>query len=163
MEAGLVRPDAAAPVIWLQSLGVRTLVSGELTGGRFAQLDHLLKPRTLGAPRHTHANEDEISYVLEGEIGFQLGEKVQIAGPGDIVFKPRGIPHAFWNAGDATARLLETITPAGFEGYFAAAAAIFAASNPPDGQALGALLARYQLDMDVTSIPELMAAHGLVG
>ncbi len=163
MEAGVVRPDAAESLIWLQGLGVRTLISGELTDGRFAQLDHVLKPRTLGAPRHTHANEDEISYVLEGEIGFQLGEKVQFAGPGDIVFKPRGIPHAFWNAGDAMARLLETITPAGFEGYFVAAAAVFAASNPPDGQALGALLARYQLDMDVTSIPELMAAHGLVG
>ncbi len=163
MRAGVVVPDGNDQVTWLQGLGVRTLVSGEQTDGRFALLDHLLEPRSLGALRHTHAGEDEISYVLEGEVGFQLGETVQVAGPGAVVFKPRGVPHAFWNAGEGRAHLLELITPAGFESYFAEAAAVFAASNPPDGAALGALMARYQLDMEPGSIPELMAAHRLTG
>ena len=67
---------------------------------------------------HTHRNEDEYSYVLEGRLGVQLGDEVLEAGPGELVFKPRGVPHAFWNAGDEPLRLLELISPAGFENYF---------------------------------------------
>jgi quercetin dioxygenase-like cupin family protein len=52
--------------------------------------------------------------VLEGEIGVQVGDEVSGARAGDLVFKPRGDPHAFWNAGDAPARALEIISPAGF-------------------------------------------------
>jgi quercetin dioxygenase-like cupin family protein len=54
--------------------------------------------------------------VLEGEIGVQIGEEVRVACPGDLVFKPRGVPHAFWNAGDTPARALEIISPAGSSG-----------------------------------------------
>jgi hypothetical protein len=53
--------------------------------------------------------------VLEGRFGVQLGDEVLEAGPGDLLFKPRGVAHAFWNAGDEPARLLELISPAGFE------------------------------------------------
>ncbi len=56
---------------------------------------------------HTHRHEDEYTYVLEGEIGVQVGDEVRVARPGDLVFKPRGVPHAFWNAGDVPARALE--------------------------------------------------------
>jgi quercetin dioxygenase-like cupin family protein len=97
----------------LLALGVRFMVDGETTGGAFSLVEHPLPPRALGAPVHTHANEDEYSHVLEGRIGVQLGDEVLEAGPGDLVFKPRGVPHAFWNAGDEPARLLELISPAG--------------------------------------------------
>jgi mannose-6-phosphate isomerase-like protein (cupin superfamily) len=74
--------------------------------------------------RYTHQHEDEYTYVLEGEIGVQVGEEVRVARPGDLVFKPRGVPHAFWNAGDVPARTLEIISPAGFQRYFAKIAAL---------------------------------------
>ena len=102
----------------LLALGVRFMIEGATTGGAFSLVEHPLPPRALGAPVHTHRNEDEYSYVLEGRIGVQLGDEVLEAGPGDLVFKPRGIAHAFWNAGDEPARLLEMISPAGFENYF---------------------------------------------
>jgi uncharacterized cupin superfamily protein len=76
---------------------------------------------------HTHANEDEYTYVLEGRVGLQLGDEVIEAGPGDLVFKPRGVAHAFWNAGDEPARMLEIISPAGFENYFRELAPLLAA------------------------------------
>ena len=116
--------------VQLMALGVRFMVDGETTGGAFSLVEHPLPPRALGAPVHTHRNEDEYSYVLEGRIGVQLGDEVIEAGPGELVLKPRGVPHAFWNAGDEPARLLELISPAGFENYFRELAALLAAAEP---------------------------------
>src|SRR5262249_15121021 len=55
--------------------------------------------------------EDEYSYVLEGRVGALLGDDVVVGGPGDLIFKPRGQWHTFWNAGDEPARILEVISP----------------------------------------------------
>jgi quercetin dioxygenase-like cupin family protein len=59
-----------------------------------------------------------IALYLEGSIGALLGDTVVIGNPGDLIFKPREQWHTFWNAGDAPARILEIISPAGFENYF---------------------------------------------
>src|SRR3954452_1439940 len=80
----------------LFALGVRYMVESEATDGRFSLVEHPLPPRSLGAPIHTHRNEDEYSYVLEGRVGIQLGDEVVEATAGELVFKPRGIPPAFW-------------------------------------------------------------------
>jgi quercetin dioxygenase-like cupin family protein len=144
----------------LFALGVRFMVDGETTGSTFSLVEHPLPPRALGAPVHTHANEDEYSYVLEGRIGVQLGDDVLEAGPGDLVFKPRGVRHAFWNAGDEPARLLEIISPAGFENYFRDIAPLLAAPEP-DEAAIGEIVARYDLDIDFGTIPVLAERHGL--
>lgn len=124
---------------------------------------HDLAPRALGSPVHTHQHEDEWSYVLSGDVGIELDGTTSVARPGDLVAKPRGVPHAFWNAGDAPARLLEVITPGGFERYFAELADILPAGGPPDLQALAGLAQRYGLDLDLASVPRLTAGHGLVG
>jgi hypothetical protein len=71
------------------------------------------------------------------------------------------MPHAFWNAGDAPARLLELISPAGFEAYFAAMADLFAANEPDPGRG-AAIRERHGLELDLGSIPRLVAQHGLV-
>jgi hypothetical protein len=110
---------------------------------------------------HTHRDEDEYSVVLAGRVGAQIGEQTVEAGPGTVLVKPRGVPHAFWNPADQPARLLEIISPAGFEGYFAGLAAIMAVPGPPDPASLAALASRYGLDVDPASIPRLAAAHGL--
>ncbi len=98
--------------------------------------------------------------MLEGRVGLQLGEDVLEAGPGELVFKPRGIPHAFWNAGDEPARLLELISPAGFENYFRELAPLLAAPDR-DEAAIGEVVARYDLDIDFGTIPVLAERHGL--
>jgi quercetin dioxygenase-like cupin family protein len=144
----------------LFALGVRFMIDGDRTGGRFSLVEHPLPPRALGAPIHTHRNEDEYSYVLEGRVAVQLGDEVLEAGPGELVFKPRGLPHAFWNAGDEPARLLELISPAGFEEYFRELAPLLAVPEP-DRAAVREVAARYDLDIDHTTIPELARRHGL--
>jgi mannose-6-phosphate isomerase-like protein (cupin superfamily) len=131
------------------------------TGG-FSLVEHPIAPRMLAAPVHTHEHEDEYSYVLEGEVGFEIGDEVITAGPGRLVSKPRGIPHAFWNAGDRPARVLELIAPAGFERYFAELAPLLPPAAPaPDIEAIMALQARYGMTMDRSSIERLSREHGL--
>ena len=144
-----------------QGFGTRYVVGAEQTGGAFALVEHDLAPRTLGAPMHTHEREDEISHVTAGRLGVQIGDEVIEAGPGDTVVKPRGVAHAFWNPGDEPLRFLELITPPGFEGYFADLEPVLAVPGPPDFAALGALVARYGLTMDMDSMPRLIAEHGL--
>src|SRR4051795_3458703 len=142
------------------AMGVRFMVDPE-QGGGFSLVEHPIAPRALAAPMHTHEHEDEYSYVLEGEVGVQVGDEVRVAKPGDLVFKPRGVWHAFWNAGDSPARLLEIISPAGFESYFTELAPLFEVEHGPDFEAIVALQARYGLTMDPSSIGRLTAEHGL--
>jgi quercetin dioxygenase-like cupin family protein len=157
--AHVLGPDEGA-VVHLLALGVRFMIDGAATGGAFSLVEHPLPPRALGAPVHTHRNEDEYSYVLEGRVGVQLGEDVLEAGPGELVFKPRGLAHTFWNAGDEPARLLELISPAGFENYFRELAPLLAASER-DEAAIGEVVARYQLEINFDTIPLLAERHGL--
>ena len=79
-----------------------------------------LSPRALAAPVHRHLREDEYGFVLEGRVGALLGDDMVVGGQRDLIFKPRNQWHTFWNAGDKPARLLEIISPAGFEQFFAA-------------------------------------------
>jgi mannose-6-phosphate isomerase-like protein (cupin superfamily) len=102
----------------LGGTGARLIIEGDDADKRFALVEHPMQPRALGAPMHRHHREDEYSFVLEGSIGALLGDSVVIGNPGDLIFKPREQWHTFWNAGGAPARVLEIISPAGFENYF---------------------------------------------
>jgi hypothetical protein len=99
--------------------------------------------------------------LLEGPLGaFLMLGGDRTAGSLSLV-KPRGVVHAFWNPADQPARLLEIISPAGFEGYFAGLGEIFAGQAPPDPGRVAELAGRYGLDLDRASVPRLAAAHGL--
>lgn len=67
----------------------------------------------LAAPMHRHSREDEYSFVLAGTLGV-IEEGIEVtAGPGDLVAKPLGRWHTFWNAGEDELRFLEIIVPGG--------------------------------------------------
>ena len=129
--------------------------------GSIAIVEHVFSPGVL-VPPHRHTSEDEISYVVEGEIGFRSdGREVSLRSGGYIV-KPRGELHSMWNAGDGPARMIEIISPSGFENYFVElAAAVAAAGRLPDPDIRMALAARYGLTFDLSEVPDLVARHGL--
>jgi mannose-6-phosphate isomerase-like protein (cupin superfamily) len=136
------------------------MIDGEDADSRFSLVEHPMPPRALAAPLHRHNREDEYSYVLEGRMGALLGDDVLEAGPGDLVFKPRGEWHTFWNAGEEPARILEIISPAGFEGFFDELVEMGGAAEA-DPEEMGALCARYELEMQPDSVPGLMERFDL--
>jgi mannose-6-phosphate isomerase-like protein (cupin superfamily) len=71
-----------------------------------------------GPPPHIHHREDETFQILEGDYEFTVGAKTLVAKPGTTLFAPRGIPHTYRYPGKSPGRLMCTITPAGFEGFF---------------------------------------------
>jgi mannose-6-phosphate isomerase-like protein (cupin superfamily) len=146
---------------FLGSIGVRFMIDGEEAGERFSLVEHPMSPHALAAPLHRHNREDEYSFVVEGRMGALLGDDVVYAEPGDLVFKPRGQWHTFWNAGDEPARILEIISPAGFERFFAELVDLGGVANASP-ETLAELCGRYELDMDPNSIPGLIERFGVV-
>jgi len=93
--------------------------SADTSGGAFTIFEEN-EPVDTGL--HVHENEDELFYVLEGRHVFQVGDQEFQAGPGELVFAPRGVPHAQRRVVPRTGRILVLASPAGFEGFFRALA-----------------------------------------
>ena len=157
MAARVLGPSEGRAVE-LGSIGVRFMIGGDESGGGFSLVEHPMPPRALAAPLHRHSREDEYSFVLEGRVGALLGHEVLYGEPGDLIFKPRDQWHTFWNAGDQPARILEVISPAGFERFFEEISAV-----PPDATPAerSQIAARYGLEFDFESMPRLLEEHGL--
>jgi mannose-6-phosphate isomerase-like protein (cupin superfamily) len=153
----LLSPNASE-VVDLGSFGCRFLLEAAATQNRVSIVEHWVPPHTLAAPLHRHSREDEYSFVLKGLMGAQLGERTLTAQLGDVVFKPRNEWHTFWNPGDEECRLLEIISPGGFEAMFKEIA-----ENPDamTGEAAATLDAKYGLDVDYNSIDRLCSEHNL--
>jgi quercetin dioxygenase-like cupin family protein len=144
----------------LGSIGVVFKLWGHDTGGALSIVEH---PFAVGAlvPPHTHTREDEYSIVTEGEIGFRSGDREVVLGAGGYITKPRGELHAMWNAGTVPARMIEIISPAGFEGLFREVADLVEAGPPPLDQ-IAALAANYGLEFgDAPWLPDIIARYGL--
>ena len=154
-----VKPEEGK-TLSLGGLDVIYKILPEETNGALAVVEHPIEPGRLVRP-HTHANEDEISYVAEGEVGFKIGEKEFVAKPGTWVLKPRGVQHTFWNPGKQRARILEVITPGAMAYYFEELAAIVTRPGPPDMEKLAELHRRYGQSYSMEWIPVLKEKYGL--
>lgn len=154
-----VLPGPHGPDRSIGSIGVGFRLSGEDTAGQVAIVEH---PFPVGAlvPPHVHTREDEFSIVTAGAIGFRSGPDEVVLEAGGYISKPRGELHTMWNAGPTEARMIEIITPAGFERFFRELAEMFEA-GPPDPATLEPLAASYGLFFDPTSVPDLMQRHHL--
>ena len=136
----------------------RFMIDGRISGGGFALVEHLMPPRALAAPLHRHSREDEYSFVLEGRIGATFDGEEVFAGVGDLIFKPRGEWHTFWNAGDVPARILEIISPGDFEQAFREMHALGDALDPAT---MAGIAARYGVDVDFEQTGPIIERHRL--
>jgi len=144
----------------LGMIGVAFKLWGRDTGGSVSIVEH---PFPVGAlvPPHMHTREDEYSIVTAGEIGFRSGDREVVLGAGGYITKPRGELHTMWNAGKEPARMIEVISPAGFENFFRELAEMVDA-GPPDPAAIGALAESYGLAFGRPEwLPDLIARFDL--
>ena len=101
------------------------------TGGKYTMFTSVTLPGS-GPPPHVHNNEDEWFFVLQGRAEFFRNGEWNEVPVGSAVFTPKGIVHAFRNAGDTPLRMLVQTSPAGFETFFSRCEAEFAKPGPPD-------------------------------
>lgn len=136
--------------VTLNSLGATLKVAPDESESGIAVVEHTLPPGRLGSPVHRHANEDEISFVLDGELGVMEGDTTSTVDAGEVVVKRRGAWHAFWNPGDRQARFLELIAPGAFAGYFEeVAAALPDAESEAEAMArVESIAADYEMEVD---------------
>jgi quercetin dioxygenase-like cupin family protein len=101
----------------MPSFDTKVLLRSEDSADQVGMVVNTVPAGWAGPPLHHH-DFDETFYVLSGRLTFQLGDDLRPAGPGALVFAPRGSRHTLANHGDADARYLLVITPGGFERYF---------------------------------------------
>jgi quercetin dioxygenase-like cupin family protein len=155
VEPGGGRRGQLAP-----GVGVIFKIDGEDAAGALSIVEH---PFAVGAlvPPHIHTLEDEFSIVLEGEIGFRSDDKEVVLGAGGYIVKPRGEVHAMWNAGAVPARMIEVISPAGFERFFREFVDLTDAGQP-DMAKVAEIAGRYGLPFAQPEwLPDVIARYGL--
>lgn len=160
VQLKVVQPGQGRSGGLVPGVGVVFKIDGEDTGGALSIVEH---PFAVGAlvPPHVHTLEDEYSIVLEGEIGFRSNDREVVLAAGGYIIKPRGEVHAMWNAGSTPARMIEVISPAGFEGFFRELTDMTAA-GAPDPADMAALGARYQLPFaEPEWLPDVIARYNL--
>jgi quercetin dioxygenase-like cupin family protein len=144
----------------IPGLGVVWKLDAEDTNGMVSVVEHPFAVGTL-VPPHIHHHEDEYSIVTQGTIGFRSGNREVVLGAGGYITKPRDEVHAMWNAGDVPARMIEIISPGGFEGFFRELSELVAA-GPPSLEARLEIADRYGLEFAEPSwLPDIIERYNL--
>ena len=139
-EGYVVQPGEGKYVTWGPNRA-RFKVRGEDTQGRLSIVEFELGVGIGGPPLHTD-NHDELFYVLDGEVTFQVEDAIIEAATGALVFAPEGVLHAFENRGSSTAQLLIMFSPGGFERYFEELS-LLADAGPLDMSKVAPIAARH--------------------
>jgi len=122
--------------------GISYKVSADRLNGAISLFEGVLPPSAF-VDLHTHSHEDECSHILSGHLTFLVGDERIEAGPGSYVLKPREVPHAFWNATQEPARVLEITSPGNLDDYYPQLMALFKSAPQSNGEAVKQLAERY--------------------
>jgi quercetin dioxygenase-like cupin family protein len=138
------------PIVVSQSQGKQFDVLGHAVTMQIARRESaghyyvfsLTTPPGHGIPPHVHEREDELIHVVAGTFLIALGDRQYTAGPGDQIFFPRHVPHAFQNIGSTAGQTVWTVVPGGnFEAFFERLGAL--PPGPPDPQQVSAIFAEF--------------------
>lgn len=139
----LLEPDGGERLRFLGDSSMR-LKHDTGADGPIAFYEYTCGPAAAGAPQHIHHGHDETFYIVDGVFEFAIAADVTLLQPGSFLYVPRGTPHGFRNASDATGRMVGTFNPARFAHYFRELAALIAQTDtPPDRDTWATLYSRY--------------------
>lgn len=137
--------------LWFLGTLMTVKAGGDVTGGNLSVIEATMPPG-FGPPLHRHDVEDELFFVIEGEMTFWCAGQQATHGAGATVWLPKGLPHRF-QVGDAgPARMLQISTPAQFEDFARAvgepaAAPVLPQPSAPDIDALVRISADFQIEI----------------
>jgi len=136
--------EMSATEIIVGQLRIRYLVDGSQSAS-LGMFELTVPPGSNVPPPHSHSNNEEIVYVVEGKLRYTVGAETRDLLPGETMRTPKGTVHGFANPFGSVARALITLAPDVGPGYFEDVAAVINAGGPPDKAALAAAMARYGL------------------
>lgn len=139
-------------VVKAGQLEIRYLVEGSKTGG-LGVFELTVPPGANVPPPHSHRDNEEFFYVVEGAIHYSVDDDARELKPGEWMSTPRGAVHGFRNTGTQAARALVVLTPDIGVEYFREVAAVVNAGGPPDKARLAGVMARYGLALAAPAVP----------
>ena len=142
-QAPILSSSSSAPTLNLGETKLAHIIPSSKTGGVFSVVEFIAEPGK-GVDVHTHANEEELVYLLHGQIEVSLGGQKMTVNEGACALLPRGIPHGFINTGKTTVRLLAVLLPGKLDEFFAKLSTELGTEHSHD-QAIGALFTEYGL------------------
>jgi quercetin dioxygenase-like cupin family protein len=133
------------PVVRIGQLDIRYLVDGTVTGAGMGVFELTVPPGARVPPAHSHRDNEEVVYVLDGVLRYTVDDETRDLTPGERMYTPRGSVHAFSNPHDRPARALIVLTPDIGAQYFRDIAAVVTAPGPPDPAKMVEVMTRYGL------------------
>ncbi|WP_169332237.1 cupin domain-containing protein [Henriciella marina] len=137
---------------------VRLLLSSEESMGEVTIYEFILPPKSPGSPPHTHSQEDEYFYVLEGTLDILSEGSVKRISDGDFAALKRGNAHMFWNGSDTETQLLMITTGASFEQFLQSVSPRLAEEKPTSPEAAGAVIGQLAAEHGIEISTEMMPA-----
>jgi len=122
LGGGYLLPSRDGTRIPAIGLGITMKTDGTSTRDAYSLFEYAIPPETDGPPLHTHTREDESFVCLAGRLDVTLGDQEFVLEPGDYLYLPRDVPHAFRNPYDGESRVISVVSPAGLERYYQALA-----------------------------------------
>lgn len=145
MASAFVMPADQGRVLNQLGHTAREIVTSDQAGGAYYVFE-VTSPPGLGIPPHVHSREDEVIYVVVGELEVFLDGKVSRAGAGGTLNFVRGTAHGFRNTGSAPGRTVWFVTPgASFQTFFRKLAEV--PPGPPDMAKIAALFAEFGMQV----------------
>jgi quercetin dioxygenase-like cupin family protein len=133
------------PVVKVGQLEIRYLIDGTVAGAGIGVFELTVPAGARVPPAHSHRDNEEVVYVLEGRLRYSVDGEMRDLGPGERMYTPRGSVHAFSNPHDSTAKALIILTPDIGAQYFRDVAEIANAPGGPNPARMAEVMTRYGL------------------
>lgn len=133
--------------IQIGGIGIRYLIDGTETGAGMGVFELTVAPGSRVPPAHSHRDNEELVYVLEGTLRYSVDGESRDLVPGERMYTPKGSVHAFANPHDVPAKALIILTPDIGAQYFRDIAEVVKIPGPPNPAAMAEIMNRYGLTL----------------